>query len=40
MKPPTNLTSCGRADADLKRTIGLIRLITLIRLMHGRRGRS
>ena len=34
MKPPINLTSFGRTDADLRRTIGLIRLL------HGRRGRS
>ena len=34
MKPPMNLTSFGRTDADLRRTVGLIRLL------HGRRGRS
>jgi hypothetical protein len=32
MKPPANLTSFTRTDADLKRTV---RLITLL---HGRRG--
>ena len=31
MKPPANLTSFGRTDADLKRTLGLISLL------HGRR---
>jgi hypothetical protein len=39
MKPPVNLTSFGRTDADLKRTVGLI---TLLHGRHGqtRRGRS
>ena len=34
MKPPMNLTSFGRTGADLRRAVGLIRLL------HGRRGRS
>ena len=33
MKPLANLTSFGRTDADMKRTLGLITLL------HGRRGR-
>ena len=32
MKPPVNLTSFTRTDADLKRIVGLITLL------HGRRG--
>jgi hypothetical protein len=27
MKPPMNPTSFGRTDADLRRTVGLIRLL-------------
>ena len=34
MKPPANVTSFGRTDADLKRTLGLITVL------HGRRGRA
>jgi hypothetical protein len=34
MKPPVNLTSFGRTDADLKRTV------KLVTLLHGRRGRQ
>jgi hypothetical protein len=32
MRPPVNLTSFSRTDADLKRIVGLITLL------HGRRG--
>ncbi|HEY0719033.1 MAG TPA: aldehyde dehydrogenase family protein [Streptosporangiaceae bacterium] len=34
MKPPANLTSFGRTDQDLARTLALVRLL------HGRRGRG
>ena len=34
MKPPANVTSFGRTDRDVARTLGLVRFL------HGRRGRS
>jgi hypothetical protein len=34
MKPPVNLASFGRTDADLKRTV------KLVTLLHGRRGQA